>query len=143
MGIILRKIKYANDNDVIFKLNIQNELENINASIFEISNILGILLDNAIEAAKESKDKFVKLEITKVLDIISFIVVNSYKDKPDKKEMFKKSFSTKGDERGNGLFYVREIINNQDRFILNTFIENDLVRQDFIIDNCTVAAKYK
>ena len=141
MGIILKKIKYANDNDVIFKFNIQNELENINASIFEISNILGILLDNAIEAANESKDKFIKLEITKVLNIISFIVVNSYKDKPDKKEMFKKGFSTKGDERGNGLFYVREIINNQDRFILNTFIENNLVRQDFIIDNCPVTVK--
>ena len=70
----------------------------------------GNLMDNAIEAAAESAEKMLDLRIANTQNGISFIIRNSFAEKPDVSRMFQKGYTTKGDGHGEGLYYVKEYL---------------------------------
>jgi len=97
--------------------------------------VLGILLDNAIEASEECV--LPKIEIGFIKDNQSLIIVicNRYKgDIPSVDKLYKKGYSTKGANRGIGLTSLREIINKYESIYLDTLIENGEFTQTIIID---------
>ena len=57
----MSKYKNANSKEVEIKLEFFFDFEKLKMPIYEFSRILGILLDNAIEAAKETKPKQVNI----------------------------------------------------------------------------------
>lgn len=76
--------------------------------------VFGNLLDNAIEAAAESEDKYITLHILKKESSVFFIIQNTFKEKPDLEKIFEKGYTTKGDEHGNGLYFVKEYLEKRD-----------------------------
>jgi len=81
---------------------------------------LGNIIDNAIEAAC-TKNKFngiVEITINQTDNNIEFIVEDNGPGIPDDKAIFEKGFSTKGKNRGYGLYSAKSIF---DRF--NAFID--------------------
>lgn len=94
--------------------------------IYELSRILGILFDNAIDASKESDEKILNLWIRNEPNRNRYIIKisNSYKDKSvDTDRIYEKGFSSKGENRGLGLWEVRQFIKKSKN--LNLFTTKD------------------
>ena len=103
------------------------DLSDINkyTNIYEFSKILGILLDNAREAANECKNKFINLTFKNEnnRNRILVIIENSFINKKiDIDKFFEKSFSTKSQKTnsGLGLWEVRQILRKHNNLNLYT-----------------------
>lgn len=103
----------------------------------EICKVLGILLDNAGEAASKSKEKNVVIDIYKDNrnNKICVYIENSKTGEINLKTINEKHVSSKGKGRGLGLFIVQGVINKRDCYELQQEI-NDLKHfvTTFIID---------
>ena len=76
--------------------------------------VFGNLLDNAIEAAADSEDKYIILHILKKESSVFFIIYNTFREKPDLEKIFEKGYTTKGDGHGNGLYFVKKYLEKRD-----------------------------
>ena len=132
-GLIISKMIYAESQGVKFILKVRSEVNNIHIKLSHLCEILGILLDNAIEAAAESNDKKLSFKIEESEDAFIFEVGNSIKNTPDQVKMFEKNWTTKGENRGFGLWIASEIVNKYDNIILNTAIDKNYIQQDLLI----------
>lgn len=121
------------DKDVSKKENWKNLEKNLE----DISRILGVYLDNAIEAAEKTSDKQIVIEFVNEKDNIRFSLSNSYNGSIKFDEIDKEGYSTKGKGRGVGLALVNEIIAgnsllkqtreiNGKFFVQNLYIKKDL-----------------
>ena len=133
-GIILDKYQKAFYNNVTFDLKIKCNLEDIDCNVYEVTRILGILLDNAIEAAIECDERIVSVSIDKDVDGNKEIikVENSYLNKGySKEDIYVKEFSTKknGKNMGVGLSNVKDIVDKNSRIELDTIMENKFFSQ--------------
>lgn len=112
--LISSKFYKAREAGVFFDVHITAKVSQIAVSPYVLSRVLGVLLDNAIEAAKDSFEKTVSLEIVNVFDRIDVIVQNSYADKDiDVDKIFEKGFSSKAKDtsrHGLGLWKVKELL---------------------------------
>ena len=123
-GFINFKIKKMMDNDIVVCVNIDNKLstkkywKNFEDNMEKVSKVLGVYLDNAIEAASNSSDKQIIIEFINNENNIGFILSNSYSGMINYSEMDKQGYSTKGKGRGYGLSLAKDIIKNSD--ILNS-----------------------
>ncbi|NLX76422.1 MAG: GHKL domain-containing protein [Clostridiaceae bacterium] len=133
LGILDSKLEKARECDVQLNINIHGEINEINMPISQFCEVLGILLDNAVEAAADSEEKYVKLTITGEGKTTSFRIENSCKDKPDISKMFQKDWSTKGEGRGLGLWIVNNIKRKHKNLILNTIVDDNYVLQELIV----------
>lgn len=117
-GLIHFKIKKMMDkkNSVFVyvdkKLSKKDIWENIEKNLEDISRILGVYLDNAIEASEKSADKQIIIEFVNNKENIEFILSNSYDGNINFDELDKEGYSTKGKGRGVGLSLVKDIIDN-------------------------------
>ncbi|MCX7921536.1 MAG: GHKL domain-containing protein [Clostridia bacterium] len=133
LGLITAKTDYAAKQNVNIKINVADEVKEINMKISELYEVLGILLDNAIEAAAASTGRYVGLYITNKDGIVTFSIENSVDQKVKISEIFNKGYSTKGSGRGMGLWYIDKIMRKYDNVILNTFSEDKAFRQELVI----------
>ena len=96
-----------------------------------ILKIIGILLDNAIEASVKSKDKYILIEVKQVRGIFDISINNSHNEKIDESKIMNVGFSTKGNNRGYGLSLVNEIVNNNSKFNISFDITNSDFKVNF------------
>lgn len=103
--------------------------------IIDLSRIVGILIDNAIEASIDSSNPFVNLAIIKTDQNSTLIIIeNSFKDSAlDINKLYNKRYSTKKGHRGYGLENIIEILNSYSNVLLNTSIEKDIFIQEIEI----------
>ena len=106
----------------------------IKNNIYEISKILGILLDNALEAADETKEKTIYVTIKYDSQKYIFEIINTFTNKniPIDK-LFEKGFSTKENNSGIGLWEVHQILSKNTNLDLFTKIQDDKFIQQFEI----------
>ncbi len=125
-ALIYSKICEAEKADVNIKCNIKNSLNNIKISQSDMVIILTNLLNNAIEAAKESSNKVVDIYIDEDYSTNGRYVItikNTVKDmnKINISSMFKEGYSTKGSSRGYGLHNVQKIVSgNKGNILIET-----------------------
>ncbi len=139
-GVVVSKMLYARDNNLTLSLDIACDVAKINFPSFELSRIIGILLDNAIEAALESKDRKLKLEMyydeNRKQDVI--IIGNSVKNpsKIDVIKMFEKDYSTKENPSGFGLYEVLKFFkkNNKGDIVPNVDYDTKFFTQTLTFD---------
>lgn len=92
------------------KQNIWNKI-NLN----DLSKIIGILLDNSIDAVKEENNKYIVLDLDKYKDEVIFTVSNSCTKKIDFEKIDQEGYSTKGIRHGYGLPLLNDIIRKNDK----------------------------
>lgn len=125
-ALIYSKICEAEKANVNIKCNIKNSLNNIKISQSDMVIILTNLLNNAIEAAKESSNKVVDIYIDEDYSTNGRYVItikNTVKDmnKINISSMFKDGYSTKGSSRGYGLHNVQKIVSgNKGNILIET-----------------------
>lgn len=76
----------------------------------DLIRIMGIFVDNAIEAAKESPNRKIWISIQEMEQRVIFRIENTCLKTPNLAMMFEKGYSTKGEKRGNGLYWANELI---------------------------------
>ena len=97
--------------------------------------ILGILLDNAIEALSELPAGRLFVSCLKWESGITFIVENTCRpDMPPLSQLWSTGFSTKGAGRGQGLSILSELIDAHSNVSLETSIEDASFRQALLIE---------
>lgn len=109
--------------DLLIKKKIK-EFDDLNSKVNkDVIKIVGILLDNAIESARASNDKYISLEMKKEDNKILIIIENSTDKKVDTSKIMGTGFSTKGKNRGYGLSIVNDIIKSNDKieFTINSY----------------------
>lgn len=127
-GFIYSKLKLAKLKKITLEVIIKTKLNNIPIEEYEIIEILGILIDNAIEASFY-KD-IIYLEINKNDDNLEILVRNAceYISNRDFSKMFELGFSTKSKKsRGYGLYNVKNIVqNNKGKILFYNSTINDV-----------------
>ncbi len=109
-------------------------LNNLRTNNFkDLGKIVGVYLDNAIEASFLSVEKLLGIEVYMINDNIEIIISNSYRGEIDLKRIGKAVFSTKGRDRGHGLLVVKKIMNNNKMFEGETEVTDRLYIQKLII----------
>ncbi len=112
-SLIASKYYLATNQGIEFNIDIFMDLNSIDMKIYEFCRILGILLDNAIQATQECDQKQINITIRK--DTRNkrqlLIIENTYKDKQiDTEKIYEKGYSTKEGNTGLGLWEVRQIL---------------------------------
>ena len=122
-GLIYHKLSKMEDNDIKCYLYIDKNIkdifeERIDVNTYrDITKLLGVFLDNAIEAAMNADKKEIDLEIKMDDDCIIITIGNTYDKNNDINQIGKKGFTTKGIGHGYGLSIVKDIMkHNQDTF---------------------------
>lgn len=138
-GIVGAKYFTAIEKDIKFELDISTNIANINFSMPDLSRILGIILDNAMEATtKLEKGRYIKLEMRfdnkKCADIIR--VYNTYDTSINinTKDVFKKGYSSKEVKSGIGLWEVKKLIDKSGNSQIYASIEKNQFIQNIIIE---------
>jgi two-component system sensor histidine kinase AgrC len=126
-GLLYYKVYEMKNFNINVFLNISNKvipkLEKIDSKNFaKLCKILGIVLDNAKEASENSEDKNIAIDIYKENKKIVIYVENSTKNDVEISKIYEKNYSTKGKDRGLGLYIAKEIVNNSVIFELEQFI---------------------
>jgi two-component system sensor histidine kinase AgrC len=112
-GIIYSKLQRAEEMDIKFKYSINSDTNLMPVKDFELAEILFNLLDNAFEAvAKQDSSRWVELNIDREKENSIIHVRNSgvTLKNTNINEIFKKGFSTKGSQRGFGLYNIKSIV---------------------------------
>jgi len=134
LALLINKYELAKQNGIKINLEIYSDLSKINSDIFQIIRILGILLDNAIEANKDCVEKILNIELKQEINKQIIIIENSYSNKDvSTNNIFQKGFSTKKGNRGLGLWKVNKIISNNKNLNLYTSKSSDLFIQQLEI----------
>ena len=135
-GLLSSKIIGAQGKGIDVFIDISEKINYISMDIIELIRVIGIFLDNAIEAAELCEKPVIKLGVIKKEKSILIIIINSCtKDTPPVYKMFQKGFSTKGKDRGTGLSNVREILNKSSNIFLDTTIKDGEFIQKLEIEN--------
>lgn len=113
-----------------------NILKNITSNDVKVlSRLLGVYLDNAIEASEVSANKNLSVEIYNSLGQVNIVISNSIVDNLDISKFGKNGFSTKGENRGKGLYLVSKILKSNSKFKVTSCIINEYYVQRIIINN--------
>lgn len=100
----------------------------------EFSRMIGILFENALESALESSEKQVNIYIEGLDGQLNITIGNTFSEPAeDIEQLFNKGYSTKGENRGLGLYNLRTIINRNPHLSLNTTINEGFFIQDLYI----------
>lgn len=122
-SILASKYYKAKDKNITISFEVGLNLNSLNISIYELTRILGILLDNSIEASDECNEKCIHVKFlndsSKHRQIV--IIENTYANKNiDTIKIFEKSYTTKEHNTGLGLWEVNEILNKHKNLSLYT-----------------------
>lgn len=138
-GFLYYKFIEAEQKGISVNLNIAKQIEksflgDMGTKDFkDLTRILGVYLDNAIEAASISDDKKLGIEIYKMKNDIEIIISNTYNNTIDEDKIGSERFSTKGKNRGHGLLLVKKILNETSRIKSETKITRLVYIQKIII----------
>lgn len=136
-GLLAVKISSIIKHDISINIEIFNEITNIYIDELDLCRILGIFIDNAFEACLNSEDKFISISFIED-NGLNIIILNSYNNDLNINSIYNKGYSSKGSNRGLGLYNVKSIINSKyPNIILNTYIKDNLFIQDLYINKCS------
>ena len=135
-NLLTRKYYKADNLNVKVNLTVLLDLNQIKMQIYEFSKILGILLDNAIEASSECDEKVINIKFLpdEKNHRQLLIIENTYKNKDiNLKEIFNKDVTSKENHSGLGLWEIKEILKRNNNLDLKTEKNEHFFVQQFEI----------
>lgn len=125
-GLLLTKFSLAMEKGIDVQVEIPEKINTIPIDTLDFSRILGILIDNAIEASEQSNQPVIEFTILKTTSQNTILVVieNSFGGEVDISQLYKNNYSTKGNDRGYGLSNVSDIVNSYPNVLLHTRVES-------------------
>lgn len=137
-GLLTTKILQAQEKNIRISIEVPEPIEKIDMPIINLSRVIGILLDNAIEASEKiTEEPLIRIAFIKNEDTsVTFIVMNKCEpNMPKVHTLFQENFSTKGKNRGLGLSTLKELTDSTTNVLLDTTIDNNYFIQKVEILN--------
>lgn len=137
-GLLTTKILQAQEKNIRISIEVPEPIKKIDMPIINLSRVIGILLDNAIEASEKiTEEPLIRIAFIKNEDTsVTFIVMNKCEpDMPKVHTLFQENFSTKGKNRGLGLSTLKELTDSTTNVLLDTTIDNNYFIQKVEILN--------
>ncbi|WP_436938857.1 quorum-sensing sensor histidine kinase AgrC [Staphylococcus xylosus] len=137
-GLLTTKILQAQEKNIRISIEVPEPIEKIDMPIINLSRVIGILLDNAIEASEKiTEEPLIRIAFIKNEDTsVTFIVMNKCEQNmPKVHTLFQENFSTKGKNRGLGLSTLKELTDSTTNVLLDTTIDNNYFIQKVEILN--------
>lgn len=134
-GFFYYKFMEAEKRNIKVSVNISKKIEDSFLGSLDTKNfkdlvrMIGVYLDNAIEASSDSDDKKLGIEVYLIKDDIEIIVSNTFNNDINMDKIGKERFTTKGKNHGHGLLLVKHILHNNPIFEANNEIINNLYVQ--------------
>ena len=138
-GFFYYKFIEAEKKGINVSINISKQIENsflkdIDTKDFkDLARIVGVYLDNAIEASSTSEDKKLGIEMYLIKEKIELIITNTFNNEINLDKIGKESFSTKGKQRGHGLLLVNKILSENNMFEAKNEIRDNIYIQSLKI----------
>ena len=133
-SLLAGKFLKTRDKNIVFNVEVPEEIQVEGMSLLDFLTIVSILCDNAIEASAEASQPHVSIAFLKNGAQETFIIENSIKEESiDISEIFSFGVSSKGEERGVGLYTVMKIVESHPNTSLNTTCKNQVFRQVFTV----------
>ena len=146
-GFFYYKFMEAEKRGIKVSVNISKKIENSFLSELETKDfkdlvrIIGVYLDNAIEASSESTDKKLGIEIYLAKEDIDIIISNTFSNKIKTDKLGIERFTTKGKKHGYGLLLVKHILgsnsmfDSQNEIIKNLYIQKLKIKENKKLSN--------
>ena len=129
-SLLAGKFLKARNQNIVFNVEVPEEIQVEGMSLLDFLTIVSILCDNAIEASVEASQPHVSIAFIKNGAQETFIIENSIKEEGiDVSEIFSFGVSSKGEDRGVGLYTVMKIVESYPNASLNTTCQDQVFRQ--------------
>ena len=129
-SLLSAKMIYAHESGIDITIDIPDKVESFLIDTVDLARILGIFLDNAIEATLETEQPQIGLNIIQNKTGVSIIISNRFLDNGVMLHKLKqKDFSTKIGHQGIGLWNAQKIISSYDNVLLETTMKCDYFTQ--------------
>lgn len=124
-SIISSKLLYAIELNINVGIEVTDEVTSIPMDTLDLCRVIGIFLDNAIEATLETDQPTIRFALINLDTEYIFIISNTFLEKGiPYATLSKPNVSTKGVNRGIGLYNAHEIIAKYNHVFLDTEIKN-------------------
>ncbi len=134
-GFFYYKFMEAEKRGIKVSVNISKKIEDsflgsLDTKDFkDLVRIIGVYLDNAIEASAGSKDNKLGIEIYLINEDIEIIISNTFENEININKIGVERFTTKGKNHGYGLLLVKHILYNNSIFESKNEIKNNVYIQ--------------
>ena len=133
-SLLYQKITEIQKKGIDFRMEVMYPVEETSMKPIDLSRALGILIDNAIEAAEPVQGN-ISLVISAQVDGVHIILDNTAEQDVDISKIYEDGYSTKGSGRGTGLPSLRKIIEKYPEASLMTEIKSGRFVQKILIAN--------
>ena len=128
-GLLYYKLSIMDDESIKYDINVEkgvkSKLSHFDTKTYKnVTKILGVLLDNAIDACKKAKEKKIMIIVSCTRSGVDFKIYNAYSGKIEISKIGT-GYTTKGNGHGFGLKLVQDIINANHQFSTEYFLEDD------------------
>lgn len=136
-GLIYYKINEMTNKDIKVNLDVAESLnkkslwKTYSNNSQDISKIIGVYIDNAIEAASESEEKVIEVQFYLENENITLCLGNTFTGEVDLTKIDNEGYSTKGNNRGYGLPLAKDLLTKHSDILLaeRTIIDNYYVQK--------------
>jgi len=133
-SVSIYKCAVAAQYKVEVNIEVREPIDELGVSTAIVCQMLGILFDNAIEAAAEADGKRLSIAIIKNPGSKAFIIKNTWQPRELAiNKLFELGFSTKAKGRGVGLYTVRNYTNKLNHLYLETEFDDDYFTQTLTV----------
>lgn len=134
-GLLYQKFIRASSLNLQLNIDIPTPLTSTNSmKPIDLSRLMGIFLDNAIEAAFETEEKYLFCGLLENEDNIIICLTNSCNmNRFPIEKLYENGFTTKDTGYGLGLFNAKEILKNYPNVIHHTEYKNNRFTQELYI----------
>ena len=136
---IYSEILKIKENKINYDLNIDRKISTIDLieldtnTIIDICKILGVFIDNSIEAVRGLKQKHINIDMYIIENSLCIKVSNNFSGKIDISKISDEGYTTKGKGHGYGLPLVKKIINSNNNLKNETELSKKIFSQVLII----------
>lgn len=133
-SLLSAKMIYAHESGIDVTIDIPDRVDRFMIDTVDLARILGIFLDNAVEAALETEQPQMGLNIIQDQAGVSIIISNCFQDHGLMLNRLKqKGVSTKPGHQGIGLSNVQKILSSYDNVLLETSIQRGRFMQHMVL----------
>lgn len=138
-GLLYHKLSKMEEEGIKPYLYVDQSMQELSEDIFDIktcqdiTKILGVFIDNAIDASSKAEQKEVEIDFKVQKDCLIISVANTYDNKTDVNKIGEKGYSTKGAGHGFGLSIVKDISKNNPNIESFSDISDNKFKQTVLI----------
>lgn len=132
-SLLLTKLMQMRKKEIPCNLEVSNAITTLAMDMDDLCRCVGILIDNAIEAVENQDIRAIDILINSTSSQHTFIIQNPAADTDDFHRIGEYGYSTKGMNRGLGLYSYHKILSQYDNVFPSTYLKNNCFIQELTI----------